>query len=226
MQKVLLAGDSISSTGMGGYAPVVARLLPGFEVKILRQILGYYGNTTLWLDPEALNHYCQVCYGHSAEHAKQLIKRSIPFEELMVDPGYDVIHLNSGLHDIQGAWNAEKAVYEPIVPAAMYEENLERIVTRILGETASRLIWASTTPVIDQAGRKPVRYEKDVQKYNEVAEKVMQRHNVPINDLHELVAKTGISKCLEQDGVHLSTFGSEALGKAVADAVAELAGGD
>jgi len=220
--KILIAGDSISHQRKGGYAAIVMRLHPEWEVVILRHVLGYFGNSMIWLDPEALIDYCQRCYGTNVKYAKSLIRGSIPFDELMVEPEYDVIHLNSGLHDIQMARSPLTNEFGPIVPIERYEENLDYIVNRILTKTSSKLIWASTTPV-NCPGRRPHRRNEDVIAYNKIAEKVMKKYDIVINDLYKLVMDCGIDECLHS-GLHLNRVGRRLAGEQTARYISEALG--
>ena len=84
------------------------------------------------------------------------------------------------------------------MPLAEYEKNLKTIVERIRKETTAKVIFATTTPILDDlhAQRKAGfdRFEADVEKYNIAAVAVMKQAGVPINDLHRLVESGGKEK--------------------------------
>lgn len=100
---------------------------------------------------------------------------------------WDVIHFNWGLWDlccrnpesnVQG--HRDKVHGTLTATPDQYRESLEKIVAR-LEETGAQLIWCATTPVPEfEAGR----IAGDEIKYNRIAEAIMKRHGIPIDDLH------------------------------------------
>ncbi len=126
-----------------------------------------------------------------------------------------VVHINAGLHDLK----VKDKTYQ--VPLAEYEKNLETILKRIQQGTKAKIIFATTTPIIDDrhARRKAGfdRFEADVQKYNVAAASVMKRTGVPVTDLHKLVEDGGKEKLLLADGTHYTQEGYEMLAGVVAD---------
>lgn len=129
----------------------------------------------------------------------------------------DIVHINCGLHDLKFS----KKTKTHQVPPEQYEKNLREIVGRIKKETKARLIFATTTPIVDSrhAARKADfdRTEADVVCYNDIARKVMQEMGVEINDLHKLVVDNDSEKMLGADGTHYSAAGSEKLAKQVVE---------
>ncbi len=130
-----------------------------------------------------------------------------------------VVHLNAGLHDIK----LDKKSGKHQVELEQYEANLRQIVERIRKETKATLIFANTTPIIDErhAKRKGAfdRFEADVKRYNERALAVMAELNVPVHDLHALVNHAGADELLGGDGTHYTPTGNERLADAVADSL-------
>lgn len=135
---------------------------------------------------------------------------------------WDVIHFNHGLHDlcyrhpkskVQG--RRDKKNGKQAVPLEQYEKNLEKIV-RELKKTGARLIWASTTVIPEgEAGR----FVGDDKKYNDVAAKIMKKHEIPINDLHALT-KDFPGKLFRQPGdVHFTSDGYEKIAKKVVSSI-------
>ena len=108
---------------------------------------------------------------------------------------FQVIHLNCGLHDLKFTENTEAFQ----VPPHKYRDNLESIVAR-LKASGAKLVWATTTPVIDERHAKRgagfSRYEKDVRAYNKIAVPMMHNLRVPINDLHATVVRHGAEQLL------------------------------
>jgi len=141
---------------------------------------------------------------------------------LAADGDADVIHFNSGLHDIKLPRDGSGHQ----VPLPQYRENLARIVDR-LRDTGKALIWASTTPVIFEwhAAAKPFdRGEEDVVAYNAAAEEIVSQAGIPIDDLHAVMHTAGPDRYLRKDGVHFTDEGyallAEAVAKAILDSVA------
>jgi len=135
----------------------------------------------------------------------------------------DVVHLNCGLHDLRREFGAD----ENAVPLAAYEENLERIWSRLQGETEAALIWATTTPVHEgrhHATKGFDRFEADVVAYNAAALRVARRHELAIDDLYATVMSAGRDRLLLPDGVHYTDEGYALLGAAVVAAVRPLLG--
>lgn len=111
------------------------------------------------------------------------------------DGGWDVIHFNHGIHDT-GYRNPESYKEKdeerfPIyMPIDEYEKNLRTIVAR-LKKTGATLIWARTTPVMDET---PGWKAADIDRYNAVADKVMKENGVILNDLHGESIRQGFPK--------------------------------
>jgi hypothetical protein len=135
---------------------------------------------------------------------------------------WDVIHFNWGLHDLcyrsrdeNGKVQLDKINGVQDVPLEQYEKNLEQLVQR-LEKTGAVLIWASTTPVPDgEAGR----VVRDELKYNAVAENVMKRHGIAVNDLHTTAVRFNSSLWAGPGNVHFRPEGSEKLAVQVAEVI-------
>ena len=56
-----------------------------------------------------------------------------------------MVHLNCGLHDLKRS--KETGAYQ--VPLAQYEANLREIVERLRRGSGATLLFASTTPILD-----------------------------------------------------------------------------
>jgi lysophospholipase L1-like esterase len=130
-----------------------------------------------------------------------------------------VIHLNCGLHDLKGDRKSGRHQVEQ----NQYRANLERIVSRLRKESTAALVFANTTPILDERhARRGVpfdRFEADVRRYNEAAFDIMQKAAVPVHDLHWVVEQGGPAKLLDADGTHYTPAGYERLAEAVADCV-------
>lgn len=127
---------------------------------------------------------------------------------------WDVIHFNWGLHDLcyrnpeskeQGHRDKVKGTLS--VPLPEYEKNLETLVERLKAAGAT-LIFATTTVVPEgEAGR----FVGDDAKYNAVAERVMKKHGVLIDDLHATTKDFGPELFVGPGNVHFTKEGSAKL---------------
>jgi lysophospholipase L1-like esterase len=138
-------------------------------------------------------------------------------EEWVIKERPDVVHLNAGLHDLK----LKDHTYQ--VPLADYEKNLKAILGRIQKETHAKIIFATSTPILDDlhAQRKAGfdRVEADVQRYNIAAVAIMKQAGVPINDLHKLVEDGGKEKLIGPDGTHYTPAGYDILAAAVTNSI-------
>lgn len=186
LPRVLLIGDSISI----GYTVPVRELLAG-QANVHR-IPTNGGPTTRGLE---------------------LI------DQWLGDSRWDVIHFNWGLHDLKFVDDKGQLINtvengQQQVSLADYEQNLDRLVTR-LKQTGAKLIFATTTPVPPGAqGRVP----EDAGRYNAAALRVMQKHGVAIDDLYA-VAQPHLSEWQLPANVHFKPEGSRKLAEAVVQAV-------
>lgn len=137
------------------------------------------------------------------------------------EESWDVIHFNWGLHDLKYMGLKGENLAKPDdpgshqqVPPAEYEANLEKLVER-LKSTKAKLIWRNTTPVPEGAAGRVV---GDAAKYNEIAAKVMAKHEVQIDDMFSLV-KPQINEIMRPANVHFTPEGSQLLGKHVAEVI-------
>ena len=138
-------------------------------------------------------------------------------DEWVINERPDVVHINAGLHDLK----LKDKSYQ--VPVAQYEKNLKAILERIRKGTTAKIIFATSTPILDtlHAQRKAGfdRFEADVEKYNAAAMKVMTQDGVPVDDLHRLVEDGGKEKLIGPDGTHYTPAGYEILAAAVTDSI-------
>ena len=128
----------------------------------------------------------------------------------------DIVHWNNGIHD--SGHNPSRTPIQ--IPLETYRENLESILSR-LEKITSRIIWATTTPVHPD---RPFRNDQwawrneEIDQYNAAARKLMEERDIPINDLHSVVAADP-DVYLSEDQLHLSSEGIEKCAEAVAKAI-------
>lgn len=127
----------------------------------------------------------------------------------------DVIHFNWGLHDIKRMKGGKVDMSgEWQVSPRQYRKNLNALV-RQLKATGARVIWASTTPVPEGANG---RVKGDEVTANRIAEKVMKKHGVAINDLYGCVLPD-LGTYQQERNVHFTEEGSMFLARQVAAAI-------
>lgn len=192
LPNVLLIGDSISI----GYTPHVARLLAEKA-----NIIHNPGN---------------------AQHTGTGLER---IDEWLGDTNWDVIHFNWGLWDLcyrhpnaktQG--NRDKVNGTVTWTLDQYEQNLEQLVLR-LKQTNAALIWANTTIVPEgEAGR----FVGDDKRYNEVAQRVMERNGIEISDLNKITSEFTPDLFVGPGDVHFTQEGYAVIGAHVAEKISNL----
>ena len=131
----------------------------------------------------------------------------------------DVVHLNCGLHDLKRF----KKDGRHQVEIDGYVDNLRKIVSRIREGTDAAIVFADTTPILDDRhARRGADFDRtyaDVRKYNASAIALMGELGVPVHDLHWVVEQGGAETMLGPDGTHYTDAGSDRLAEAVADCV-------
>lgn len=138
------------------------------------------------------------------------------------DRPWKVIHFNWGLWDLcyrsetsKAQGKRDKVNGRLSTTLEDYEKNLEKLVTRLKG-TRARLVWASTTVVPEgEVGR----FAGDELKYNAVAKRVMERHGIPVNDLHAPSSRFPADHFIGPGDVHFTSAGSAVLADQVAEAI-------
>ncbi len=140
---------------------------------------------------------------------------------------YDIIHINSGLNDLR---TVDYYQNEPMIPAEVYSRNVELIIKLINKySSGSIVIWATTTPVIDDLFND---YNKslqdfrmkneDVITYNNAAMAVANRLGVAVNDMYAYLMEGDPKSLIQFDGFHFSDYGNEILGERVTDVINKI----
>jgi len=139
----------------------------------------------------------------------------------------DLVHFNCGIHDTK---HFRKTGTFQVSPE-QYEANLREIVKRIRARTEACIVFATSTPILDDraaAKRKGREYELTnaaIEQYNTIARRVMTELEVPVNDLNAAIANPArphtIQSLIADDGVHLNPTARELLGGRVAEIVRE-----
>lgn len=137
------------------------------------------------------------------------------------DGNFDVIHFNWGLHDLKrvkaGTMKNSNDPNDPYQASPeAYEKQLREIVGK-LKQTNAKLIFATTTPV-PEGGVKPHRAPADVEKYNDVARKIMKENDIEVNDLYSAI-EPKLKTMQRPVDVHFSPEGSKFLADKVVKAL-------
>ena len=199
----VLAGQTTDSSDQKSALPKV--VLVGDSIR-----LGYASRVAKLLDGKAI----VVSAMANGEDSGNVLEN---LEEWVIREQPDVVHLNAGLHDLKRTG----AAYQ--VPLPQYEKNLNEILHRIQQGTHAKIIFATSTPIIDRlhAARRAGfdRFEADVEKYNSAAVAVMKGAGIPVNDLHKLVEDQGREKLMAGDGTHYTDAGYDVLAAAVVNSI-------
>ncbi len=112
---------------------------------------------------------------------------------------YEILLLNCGLHDIR----VDRETKKIQIDEKAYEENLNKVIG-LANKMAKKVFWVTTTPVCDEVHNKRkvgfLRYNKDVLKYNKIADNIMMDNGVSSIDLYTFTSTLG--KDIYVDHVH------------------------
>jgi len=210
---VILALLSTSLLGcQAGHKPHGAPASPAKVLIIGDSIsIGYFEPAKALLSEQADVYHNPGNAQHTAYGLAQL-------DEWLGQTQWDVIHFNHGLHDLKYADERGKLVAvtegKPQIPIDQYARNLEALTLR-LRQTGASLIFATTTPVPEGATG---RVKGDDVRYNKVAQEIMTRHNVPVNDLYSF-ALARLDSIQQPHNVHFTEEGSRQLAGQVAKCI-------
>lgn len=110
-------------------------------------------------------------------------------------PVWDLIHFNAGLGDliycVPGIKSHRTQPYDLggviRTDPKQYEQNLDILVSLLKQKAPhAKLVWASTTPI--RYSQQNLFKPGDEIAYNQIAQRVMNKHRVPINDMYRYVS--------------------------------------
>lgn len=120
---------------------------------------------------------------------------------------HDLILFNNGLHDLECVYQNgqldDEAAGEFSVSLESYRENLNKIV-KVLQKTEAKLLFATTTPIPDEAAGWIAGSEMD---YNRAAMEIMESNGVEICDLHT-IAVPYLPIIQRHTDIHFNPIGS------------------
>ncbi|UII78743.1 SGNH/GDSL hydrolase family protein [Flagellimonas sp. CMM7] len=195
LPNVLILGDSISI----GYTGFVRKALEG-KANVYRPIKK---------DGKAEN-----CQG-TTNGVKNLHRW------LKIQPKWDVIHFNFGLHDLKHVdpitgKNSTNPKHPQQADLKTYKKQLKKIVKK-LKKTRAQLVFGTITPFPDLPDG-PLRHADQTVKYNTAALKIMAKFNIPINNLNTYV-KPNMKSWQLTNNVHFNKLGSQNIAQKVTEEI-------
>jgi len=150
-----------------------------------------------------------TAFDHQPDWA-EIVRLQVTEPELAQGRPFDLIQFNWGQHALKWMQGKEysrepKEGFTRCIPLERYGAELEKLVIE-LKKTGRPLMWATTTPANN--GSQP----DDAEAYNTLALQVMQKHQVPVNDLYRFARNSK----LPMQGCHFPREASERLGNQVA----------
>lgn len=140
-------------------------------------------------------------------------------KEWVIDEEPDLVHVNFGIHDSVLLPDGEHQILLP-----QYRLGVRRFIAKVTDVAKAKMIWATTTPLYASDPDLPMAQwaVKDVSRisdYNAAALEIVQSEGIPVNDLHDVILRNDFTKCLQEDGCHMTDFGNEVLSDAVVEAI-------
>jgi len=144
-------------------------------------------------------------------------------ENFLSNKKWDIIHFNFGLHDIKhidpvSGKNSKNLSHPHQASPEEYQRNLIEIIKK-LKRTGAKLIFATTTPYPDKLGNQ-IRSPGMPKIYNKVTLQIMDKNEIKINDLYNLVLPR-INELQKPNNVHFNEEGSEFLAGHVIKSIIE-----
>jgi len=121
------------------------------------------------------------------------------------DGKWNVIHFNFGIHD-------------RATPIADYTQRLEQLIER-MQKTGAKLVWASTTPIPDDAAKKQTAIS--ILEHNAAAAEVMKKHGIATDDLFTAITPH-LGEMQNPNDVHFNAAGYDFLGQQVAASIEKI----
>ncbi|MBD0777837.1 SGNH/GDSL hydrolase family protein [Maribacter sp. ANRC-HE7] len=176
LPKLFLIGDSISIQ----YGPFLEKYLQG-KVQFERKVDD--GSAEKNLDiPTGAN-------GGDSSMVLEYLRTKV--QDRQFTPDY--LLLNCGLHDIKRNPESNKIQ----ISEDEYRTNLKAIF-QLLKHKKIQAVWMKTTPVVDSIHNANQnwfrRYAADVAIYNQIADEVCAKENIPVIDLYDFTRKLGVGQ--------------------------------
>ncbi len=141
------------------------------------------------------------------------------FQEWVGDQEPDLLHVNFGIHDAVIMPDGQHQILLP-----QYRLCLRRFIANVKDLKKTRMIWATTTPLYTPEPETPmaqwrIEDRAEIGEYNAAALEIAEDEGLPVNDLHDVIIRNDFTKCLSEDGCHMTEFGNEVLSDAVVEAI-------
>lgn len=111
-------------------------------------------------------------------------------EENKKNVKYDILLINCGMHDIR----VEKDLLRKQIDECEYKINVNRIID-LSKHMSNKVIWVTTTPFNEKIHNSRqggfLRYSKDIEIYNSIAEEIMTNKNIEYIDLYNFTKTLG-----------------------------------
>lgn len=219
--------DSLSSAVVRAICPPMARL----RSLVNEANCGFMKNAILWGDSirlgygpfvtEQLRGVADVSWPEGNGQSSTVVLTQ--WQNWLGDAKPDVLHFNCGLHDVKTVSARRRDL---VVPLEFYRRNLEILFGELrFAMPDAQLIFATTTPVIENRTNEPTRmfhrFNDDIDAANDAARVIAARYDVAINDLWQVVQTRGPENMIMPDGVHYDALNSRILGETVAAFIGE-----
>ena len=144
------------------------------------------------------------------------------FPEWVAAQEPDWVHVNFGIHDVSLQPDGEHQILLP-----QYRLCLRRFIAKVRELGKTKMVWATTTPLYaadpeTPMAQWPIRERAELEEYNAAALEIVQSEGLPVNDLHDVIVRSDFTKCLREDGCHMTEYGNEVLSDAVAETIGAL----
>jgi len=174
IKKLLVIGDSISL----GYGPDLKSMLVNEFEYTTKNANADAGNLDFPTGPNGGDSRMVLAYLRTLKGDKNFHA--------------DLLLLNCGLHDVK----TDRKTNKIVIDSEHYANNLDSIF-RLLRKMKLPIIWVRTTPVNDSIHNSKnvgfYRYNKDVLRYNEIADSICRRHKVLVVDLYSFTDQFPVS---------------------------------
>lgn len=133
----------------------------------------------------ALKNDAEVIFPEENCRSSAYVLRSLYFwkDSLKLDESIELIHWNAGLWD-----DLILADGKPLFPLEQYKENIRRICYHFKAWFPNaKMIFATSTPVIEEMFNGCIRYNKNTEKYNAAACEIIAENGGYIDDLYSVM---------------------------------------
>ena len=214
LRKSLMAGVYlIGRNGLVDPSRKVALIGDFIRLEYQPKVSGFLGDKAILWGPE--------------EDAGNTVNVLEHIKDWITADQYDIIHINSGLNDLR---TIDYVGNEPMIPLEFYARNVESIIKLINKYSpGSVVVWATTTPVIDNLFinfhenlQDFQMKNEDVIRYNTAAINIVTRLGTAVNDIYSYIMEGDASSIVDFDGVHYTDYGYELIGERISNVISKI----